>query len=187
MTIHTALQHELDRRERARNKDHARDLASQRAAFQERRRVHVEEVPDGTLVTIRVRSEGCAVWLFLCLVSLLGFAWVQLTLWMATGKSAAMIPGEGQAWWLGLTLALTALCWYRWPTRILLTRDAYAVYRWGLRRRVGPRSELSVRTKEFYGPRLNISVYRRWNYEFWGITHPDDRAEIDFLGCNGRI
>jgi hypothetical protein len=123
--------------------------------------------------------------LVLCLVSLAGFAIVLLAL--ATSQSGSAVLGSDRLWWLGITLVVTAFAWYRWPTRIVIARDAYAVYRFGVRLRVGPRGELSIRTKDFHGPRLNVSVYRRWDYEFWGIPHPADWAAIEALGCTGRI
>jgi len=182
------LQRELDARARGAARESDRACRAHTRALRSRRKIAVEHTEAGTVVTIRARSEGCSVLLSLCVGALgLGGA---VALLLAILDTTAALAFVGATWPAAAVVgALAGLAGYRWPLRVLLTRDAYVIYRRrpDRPRRVGPRHELSIHNADWHGPRLRVSVKRRFCYEFWGLDNPLDRATIDALRTTGDI
>ncbi len=181
------LEREQQRRTRARLVAESRERRARARARQRPRRIALERTSDGRLLTVRARSQVQCVVLYASAAALVLLAFVGSILLCADVTAAVRFAGE--IWWCAAGLAFVAgACVYRWPVHVLLTHDAYAIYRISPKHplRVGPRHELSVRNVYWYGPRLRISVRNRFSYEFWGLHNPEDRAAIDGLRANGR-
>ena len=173
---------QAERRARAERRREEADRRAHEAALRTRRKVRVEETPEGRRVTITARSEMRSVGLFLALALLCVAGIIAAADLSAGGPTTMLTPWF--LWSAGGAAAWAAVCAYPWRLHVLLTPQGYAVYRWSPRLafRVGPTSELWIRNAYHYGHRMRIGVERGWGIEFWGIDNPKDRALIESLG-----